>query len=97
MQQERDEELELYFDRMKALCDFPPFQTWVADLAGQAENINSVVQVKNNEDLFHRKGQMDIINTAMNLRENIDILEEDYLKSLEPDGGEEDSDRMYES
>lgn len=79
----RDEQLEQYIEAMKELWDYQPFKVLLETFVERASNINSVEQTRSAEDLFFRAGQMDIIRTLQNLRDNTDIIENDYLQSLE--------------
>lgn len=80
----RDEPLEQYLESMKQLWDYKPFQVLLETFVERIPNINSVEQTRSEQDLFFRAGQMDIIRTLQNLRDNTDIIENDYLQSLEP-------------
>lgn len=86
---ERDPALEQYFESMKRLWDNEDFQVFVAELALQSHNINSVEDVSPSpartaeQDLFFRQGQMNVIRTTQNLDKNIKFCEKEYYESLE--------------
>jgi len=86
----RDMALEGYFDAMKDLWEHPSFQTLLTEFTEQVESINSVETTRSNDDLLFRKGQLNIIRSLQNLSDNIAILEEDYLKEVEPQPTESD-------
>lgn len=93
---ERDESLEQYFESMKRLWDNPDFQILVQELSVQSASVNAVEDVSPSasrtaeQDLFFRKGQMNVIRTIQNLSENIAICEDEYHKSLEPEADNSD-------
>ena len=98
MTQVRDEELEQYFDSMKELWDMPQFQVFVSEFQKQIPNINSVEQTKPGDyDLGIRAGQMNVIRTIENLRDNIEVLESGYLAELESDAAEDEDTDIYKS
>lgn len=80
--QQRDEKLEAYFDTMKDLCNYKAFQQLQEEMRVQATNVSDLQNVKDEKDLFFRKGQLNVIGTLLNLRENVDTLEENYLAEL---------------
>lgn len=84
MPAERDMALEGYFDAMKELWEHPSYQTLLKELERDIETIDSVSSTVSLEDLYFRKGQLNEIRRLQNLRDNIAILEEDYLKEVEP-------------
>lgn len=88
--QERDEPLEQYFDSMKELWGYDAFQTLLDELTTQVDSINSVENATSSNDLWFRKGQINVIRAMQNLRDNIEILETDYLQSLEPQTDEDE-------
>jgi hypothetical protein len=80
----RDEALEQYIEAMKELWEYQPFQILLQTFEERIPNINSVEQTRTGDEMFFRSGQMDIIRTLQNLRDNTGIIEDDYLRSLEP-------------
>ena len=87
---QRDAGLEAHFESMRNLWDNTDFQVLLSELSDQSKSINEVTNVVPSlrfnlgEETAFRKGQMDVINTLLNLSANMDILETDYNKSLEP-------------
>jgi len=92
----RDEALEQYIDSMKELWAFEPFKLLLQTYEDRIPNINSVEQTRSGDELFFRAGQMDIIRTLQNLWDNTEIIENDYLQSLEPQDSTDVSD-LYSS
>lgn len=94
-EQQRDPALEQYFESMKKLWDNTDFQVFVGELVEQSLNINAVEDVRPSiertaeQELFFRKGQLNIIRTVQNLDKNIEICATEYQKSLEPQEDEE--------
>lgn len=78
----RDEALERYFDTMRTLAESDGYNALLRELSGQRTNINSVESTANSDELFFRKGQLNVINTLLNLSDNIGIQEDEYLKLL---------------
>jgi hypothetical protein len=79
-----DEKLEQYFDSMKSLWNDKNFQILISELTEQMESIDSAERTTSAEDLFFRKGQINVIRTLQNLSDNIDMLETDYKREQEP-------------
>jgi hypothetical protein len=79
-----DEKLEQYFDSMKDLWNNENYQILLTELGEQIESIDSVERASTIEDLYFRKGQINVIRTLQNLSENIDMLETDYKREQEP-------------
>ena len=64
-----DDELEVYFRQMNDLFRMQGWGLLIEDLKLQVPNIDSVEQVKTIEDLYFRKGQLNIIGSILNLEE----------------------------
>ena len=64
-----DNELEVYFRQMNDLFRMQGWGLLIEDLKLQVPNINSVEQAKTIEDLYFRKGQLNIIGSLLNLEE----------------------------
>ena len=100
-QPQRDEALEAYFESMKALSEDNNFKILLAELVEQSISINSVEDVRPStlrtlsEETAFRQGQLNVIRTLESMRNRIDILEKDYLDSLEPEKGNPDSEGLY--
>ena len=79
-----DQKLEQYFNSMKELWNNDNFQILISELNEQLESIDSVERTISVEDLYFRKGQINVIRTLQNLSDNIDMLESDYNQEQEP-------------
>jgi|TARA_B100000795_G_scaffold168200_1_gene126643 hypothetical protein len=64
-----DNELEVYFRQMNDLFRMEGWGLLIKDLKLQVPNIDSVEQVKTIEDLYFRKGQLNILGTLLQLEE----------------------------
>ena len=64
-----DDELEVYFRHMNDLFRMEGWGLLLEDLKLQVPNIDSVEQVKTIEDLYFRKGQLNILGTLHRLEE----------------------------
>ena len=64
-----DDELEVYFRQMNDLFRMKGWGLLIEDLKLQVPNIDSVEQVKTIEDLYFRKGQLNILGTLLQLEE----------------------------
>ena len=64
-----DDELEVYFRQMNDLFRMQGWGLLIEDFKQQVPNINSVEQAKTIEELYFRKGQLNIIGSILNLEE----------------------------
>ena len=80
-----DNELEVYFRQMNDLFRMKGWGLLIEDLKLQVPNIDSVEQVKTIEDLYFRKGQLNIIGTLLNLEETTNRGYEDSLRETSDD------------
>jgi|TARA_Y100000385_G_C12762481_1_gene495680 hypothetical protein len=64
-----NKELEQYYREMFQLFRTDGWTTLLLDLKTNLETIDSIEHAKGLEDLFFRKGQLNIIGTLMNLEE----------------------------
>ena len=64
-----DDELEVYFRQMNDLFRMQGWGLLIEDLKLQVPNIDSVEQVKTIEDLYFRKGQLNILGALLNLED----------------------------
>ena len=64
-----DDELEVYFRQMNDLFRMQGWGLLIEDLKLQVPNIDSVEQVKTIEDLYFRKGKLNILGTLLRLEE----------------------------
>lgn len=78
-----DQELEIYYRQMNALFRAEGWQTFITDLQGNVENIDSIEGAKDNNDLYFRKGQLNILGAILNLEETTRFGQEESQRSLE--------------
>ena len=78
-----DQELEIYYRQMNALFRTEGWQTFITDLQGNVENIDSIEGAKDNNDLYFRKGQLNILGAILNLEETTRFGQEESQRSLE--------------
>jgi hypothetical protein len=71
-----DKELEQYYDDMREMFNSKGWQCLVDDLKDNLSNVDSLVNVKDAEDLWFRKGQTQILSFLINLEDNIKIAQE---------------------
>jgi hypothetical protein len=64
-----------YWDDLRAMMLTPGWKALVDELTANATIINSVVQVKDENDLHFRKGQLNIIATITNLENSVEQAE----------------------
>jgi len=79
-----DQELESYFRDVNELLRTKGWQTLLADLRIDAMNINSVESTKDVNELFFRKGQLNIIGAILNLEETTRVGQEESQRTEDP-------------
>jgi len=67
-----EKELEIYFRQMKELFRTEGWQTLIKDLKEQVPLIDSIENTKDNNDLYFRKGQLNILGVILNLETTTD-------------------------
>ena len=78
-----DSELEIYFRDVNELLRTKGWQTLLADLRIDAMNINSVESTKDVNELYFRKGQLNIIGAILNLEETTRVGYEESQQEQE--------------
>jgi hypothetical protein len=78
-----DQELEIYYPQMNALFRTEGWQAFITDLQGNVENIDSIEGAKDTNDLYFRKGQLNILGAILNLEETTRFGQEESQRSLE--------------
>lgn len=71
-----DKELEQYYDDMREMFNSKGWRCLVQDLKDNLSNVDSLVNVKDADDMWFRKGQTQILAFLINLEENIKIAQE---------------------
>ena len=67
-----EKELEIYFRQMKELFRMEGWQTLIKDLKEQVPLIDSLENTKDTNDLYFRKGQLNILGVILNLETTTD-------------------------
>tara|TARA_B110000091_G_scaffold211629_1_gene256636 strand:+ start:295 stop:540 length:246 start_codon:yes stop_codon:yes gene_type:complete len=67
-----EKELEIYFRQMKELFRTEGWQTLIKDLKEQVPLIDSIENTKDTNDLYFRKGQLNILGVILNLETTTD-------------------------
>lgn len=71
-----DKELEQYYDDMREMFNSSGWRSLVKDLKDNLSNVDSLINVKDADDMWFRKGQTQILAFLINLEENIKIAQE---------------------
>jgi hypothetical protein len=69
-------ELEIYFDNYNLLFNSDGFKQLIEELSKNATQLADIQTVKNEEDLFFRKGQVSAFATVINLEATITAARE---------------------
>lgn len=74
-----DKELELYFNNFFELFRTEGWKQLINDLKENKEVINNIESAKDEQDLFFRKGQLNVISTILNFETSINNSYEEQL------------------
>lgn len=74
---------EQYFDALSSLFETTGWGVFLAELAENATNINSVEDTSDVEDLWFRKGQLAVISNVLNLESTTKLAQESDIESSE--------------
>lgn len=66
-------ELEEYFDNYNTLFNHPGFKQLIEELGNNARQLADLQTVKDQEELFYRKGQVAALATVINLENTISV------------------------
>lgn len=75
-----EQELEVYFRQMNDLFRQEGWQNLIEEMKLNLPNINSIEHTKDENDLYFRKGQLNVIGSLLNLEETTRIGQEESLK-----------------
>jgi hypothetical protein len=78
-----DTELETYFDNYAVLFNSEGFKQLVNELSNNATQLADIQTVKDQEDLFFRKGQVAAFATVINLQATIEAARDQAEAELE--------------
>ena len=74
-----DKELEQYFNNFFDLFRSEGWKQLIKDLKENGEVINNIELAKDEQDLFFKKGQLNVIGTILNLETSINNSYEEQL------------------
>lgn len=80
-----DKELEQYYDNYFEMFDSKGWKQFVEELRTNGLSINSVEAVKDSNDLYLRKGQLNVIATVLNFEAQIQNVYEENTQEPEND------------
>ena len=69
-------ELEEYYDSLREMFNSSGWHNLTKDLDENLLNINSLTNVKDAEDMWFRKGQINILSFMLNLEESIKLTQD---------------------
>jgi hypothetical protein len=69
-------ELETYFNNYNELFNHEGFKQLIQELSANAQQLADVQTIKDSEELFYRKGQVDALATVINLQGTIEVARE---------------------
>jgi|TARA_R110000744_G_scaffold293612_2_gene403930 hypothetical protein len=78
-----DPKLELYYRNMRELFRTDGWKQLIEDLTANGVTIDSVEMTRNNEDLYFRKGQLDVIANIVNLEGQVERAEQEQLEDTD--------------
>jgi len=72
-----DKATEKYYDGLQGMFMTDGWKELMKELSANALQINSVEATKDNEDLYFRKGQLNILSFILNLESTVDHLQKE--------------------
>lgn len=72
-----DKATEKYYDDLQGMFMTDGWKELMKELSANALQINSVEATKDNEDLYFRKGQLNILSFVLNLESTVDHLQKE--------------------
>jgi len=79
MQEQRDPELQKYFESLLDTFVSEGWRFLLEDFSGAEESIRDIIQCKDDKDLYYRKGQLDVIGRLLSFETSIKNSYEDFL------------------
>lgn len=67
-----DKDTQQYFDRYFDLFASEGWKQFIEDMEGNRELMSDLMTVKDANDLFYRKGQVDVLNRIVNFQDSIE-------------------------
>lgn len=72
-----DKEIEQYYENLQDMFMTAGWKGLIEELSANSLHINSVEATKDNEDLYFRKGQLNILSFIVNLESTIDHIQKE--------------------
>lgn len=72
-----DKATEKYYDDLQGMFMTDGWKEFMKELSANALQINSVEATKDKEDLYFRKGQLNILSFILNLESTVDHLQKE--------------------
>lgn len=72
-----DKATEKYYDDLQGMFMTDGWKEFMKELSANALQINSVEATKDNEDLYFRKGQLNILSFILSLESTVDHLQKE--------------------
>ena len=67
-----DKDTQQYFDRYFDLFASEGWKQFIEDMEGNRDLMSDLMTVKDANDLFYRKGQVDVLNRIVNFQDSIE-------------------------
>lgn len=67
-----DKDTQQYFDKYFDLFASEGWKQFIEDMEGNRELMSDLMTVKDANDLFYRKGQVDVLNRIVNFQDSIE-------------------------
>jgi hypothetical protein len=67
-----DKDTQQYFDRYFDMFASEGWKQFIEDMEGNRELMSDLMTVKDANDLFYRKGQVDVLNRIVNFQDSIE-------------------------
>lgn len=81
-----DKELEQYWTDVRSMMETDGWRKVLKDLSDQYEVINSLDATQTVEDMWFRKGQLNVLYAILNLESSIDASETAHKQNLDDYG-----------
>jgi len=79
MQEQRDPELQKYFESLLDTFVSEGWKFLLEDFTGAEESIRDLILCKDDKDLYYKKGQLDVIGRLLAFETSIKNSYEDFL------------------
>ena len=89
-----DKQLEKYYEERFSTMTTVGWKQFIEDVQGIFDAVNKVAPIQNEIDLFFRKGQLDILQWLLTLKESSEQAYETLLKDS-PGGAQDEQQNMF--